>query len=155
MISVGIPGYREFKFENVVFDYNGTLAVDGRIDEYTRQKLIELSSITNVHILTADTHGSVKKQCEGLGAIIMTFPNNEAAKHKRVIVENLKGEKICVGNGFNDIGMCDIADLSVAVVGEEGCSGKLISCCDIVVQSREDLFNLFFNIDRIKATLRR
>lgn len=154
MISVDIPGYENFKFENVVFDYNGTLAVDGRIDECTRQKLVELSLIINVYILTADTYGSVKKQCEGLDVFVITFPNNEAGKHKRAIVEKLQGESICVGNGFNDIGMCSVADLSVAIIGEEGSSGKLIGACDIVVHSRKDLFHLFFNTDRIKATLR-
>ena len=50
--------------------------------------------------------------------------------------------------------MFDIADLSVCIIEGEGCSGKLLSHSNIVVNSIDDAFGLVFNTDRIKATLR-
>lgn len=154
MICVNIPGYKEFKFKNVVFDYNGTLAVDGKLDKDTREELMKLSQMADVYVLTADTYGSVEKECKGLSVTVKTFPNDGASSHKKDVVKDLEGESICIGNGFNDIEMFDVSDLSIAIVGHEGCSGKLLTHSDIVVHSRKDLFQLFFSTNRIKATLR-
>lgn len=154
MLEINIPGYKEFKFKNIVFDYNGTLAVDGQLDLYIKNMIIELSKFSNIYILTADTYGNVEKQCLGLPVKIKTFPCNEAASSKKQIVSLLDGESVCIGNGYNDIEMFKVADLSICIIGEEGCSGKLISYSDIVVTSRESLFELFFHTHRIRATLR-
>lgn len=45
-----------------------------------------------------------------------------------------------IGNGMNDIEMFKVATLSIAVIGEEGCAGKLIVQSDIVVSSIEKVF---------------
>lgn len=154
MLHVDIPGYKEFNFKNIIFDYNGTLAVGGKIDLYTRKKIIELSRVTNIYVLTADTYGNVQKECGDLPLIIKTFPCDKAANSKKDIVTSIDGESICIGNGYNDIEMFKVADLSICIIGGEGCSGKLLSHSDIVVNSRESLFELFFYTDRIRATLR-
>ncbi len=59
-----------------------------------------------------------------------------------------------IGNGMNDIEMFKSAILSVAVIGEEGCAGKLIAQSDIVVSSIEKVFSMIENTNRIVATLR-
>lgn len=154
MLELIIPGREKLNIENIVFDYNGTLAVDGIMNTNTKDMLIKLKELANVFILTADTYGNVERECSGLGIEAKTFPREEAAIFKRDIVKNLKGQTLCVGNGFNDMDMFKISHLSIAIIGKEGCCGKLISFADIVVNSIEDAFELLVHPDRIRATLR-
>lgn len=154
MIKIEIPGRGDYEIENAVFDYNGTVAVNGEVNENTQKNLKKLSEYVNIYILTADTYGTVKKKCENLPVSVEVFPTHDAADYKEKIVKSLSGKSICFGNGYNDIKMFDIADLSVCIIEGEGCSGKLLSHSDIVVNSIDDAFGLVFNTDRIKATLR-
>lgn len=154
MIEIVIPGRETLNIENIVFDYNGTVAVDGDMSREVKDNLLKLKESVNVLILTADTHGTVKEKCRELDVDVRTFPSAGAAVFKRDIAASLKGHTLCLGNGFNDIEMFDAASLSICIMGKEGCCGKLISHSDIVVNSIEDAFELIFNIKRITATLR-
>lgn len=85
----------------------------------------------------------------------MAFPQEGAGEAKRKIVEQLGADcTICIGNGFNDTKMFEIAALSIAVIEPEGCSGKLLSYADIVVSSIRDAIEIVLSPNRIKATLR-
>ncbi|QCX33115.1 ATPase P [Caloramator sp. E03] len=154
MLKFTIPGRGELNAENVVFDYNGTIAVDGIMSRDIKEMINELAGHAKVYILTADTYGTVKSQCEDLNVTLKTFPRDNAAVSKRDIVKALEGGSICVGNGYNDVEMFKICDLSIAIIGQEGCCGKLLSFADIVVNCPEDAFMLLLNPDRVKATLR-
>ena len=66
----------------------------------------------------------------------------------------LTGGVACIGNGFNDIQMSDAADISICVIGREGCCGALINHCDVIVTSIEDALDLLIKTDRLRATLR-
>ena len=62
MLHISIPGSQELKLKNLILDYNGTLAVDGRLLPTTLQRLELLAQDLDIHIVTADTHGSVEAQ---------------------------------------------------------------------------------------------
>ena len=66
----------------------------------------------------------------------------------------LSGGVVCIGNGFNDIQMSDASDISICVIGREGCCGALIGHCDVVVTSIHDALDLLLKTDRLRATLR-
>lgn len=155
MFEIKIPGRNEFNIKNIVFDYNGTLATDGTMDEATANGILKLKEFANVYVVTADTHGNVREQCKDLGITVKTFPTGKADIEKKKIVEELGAiETICIGNGYNDIEMFKIAAISIAIIHNEGCSGKLIGVSDIVVTSIEDAINMILNPKRIIATLR-
>ncbi|SET36610.1 ATPase, P-type (transporting), HAD superfamily, subfamily IC [Natronincola peptidivorans] len=155
MLEIDIPGRGKLTIENIVFDYNGTLAVDGVLTQETKDFLIKIQDYVEVHILTADTYGTVLKECHNLGVILQTFPYENAGIQKKRIIEELGKEKtIAIGNGYNDIMMLEESILSIAVMGKEGCSGKLLMTADIVVNSIEDVFTMLLKPSRIKATLR-
>lgn len=154
MIKIEIPGRGDYEIENAVFDYNGTVAVNGDMSKNTQKNLKKLSEYVNIYILTADTYGTVKKKCENLPVSVEVFPTHDAADYKEKIVKSLSGQSICFGNGYNDIKMFDVADLSICIIEGEGCAGKLLSHSDIIVKSIDDAFELVFNTNRIKATLR-
>lgn len=155
MLVYEIPGRDNIEIKNIVFDYNGTIAVDGRILEVVRELLTELGEYVKIHILTADTFGTVKKECSNINVEVLTFPKENTSKFKKDIVEGLGGENtICVGNGFNDIEMFKKAAISIGVIEGEGASGKLLLHADIVTRSIIEAIEIILNKDKMKATLR-
>lgn len=155
MIAIEIPGRDTLQVENVVFDFNGTLAVDGIIAPETKNKLAKLQELVNIYILTADTHGTARRNCAFLKARIETFPTARAGEEKAGIVETLGYEHtVCIGNGYNDLLMAEKCALFICVLGEEGCSGKLLTLADVVVTSIDDALNLLLKPKRLVATLR-
>lgn len=155
MINIDIPGRRNYSIENVVFDYNGTIAVDGKISETVKEKINILSKMANIYVLTADTYGSAAKECEELNLTLKTFPKGNAADFKARIVSELGSDKtICFGNGYNDIKMFDIALLSVAILEAEGMCSALLQKSDVLVKTIEDGINLLLKPNSLIATLR-
>ena len=116
MIRIEIPGREPLEIAHVVLDYNGTIAVDGALLPSVRQRLEQLSQAVEIHVLTADTYGTVQEQCRMPGVAVHTFPRAGAAACKAEIVSALQGGVVCFGNGFNDIPMFSLAALSVAVL---------------------------------------
>ena len=85
MISYEIPGRGTIEIKNLVLDYNGTIAVDGRLIEGVAQRINKLAEKVDIYVLTADTYGTVKDECQVLKAEVMTFPRENAGKSKREI----------------------------------------------------------------------
>lgn len=154
MLYIEIPGRESLSIAHIVLDYNGTIAEDGVLIEGVKEKLLQLKESVAIHVLTADTYGTVGRQCEPLGIEVKTFPGKGASACKKEIVESLTGGKVCIGNGFNDIEMFDAAELSVAVINSEGMYAKLLLHADVFARSIEDALDLFLRSDRLKATLR-
>lgn len=155
MLIYKIPGREDIKIENIVLDYNGTIAVDGKILDGVKQLLSKLKNHANIYILTADTYGTVEEECSNIGGEVLTFPKENAGESKKDIVKKLGGEKtLCVGNGFNDIPMFKESILSIAVIEGEGACGKLLVHADIVTRSIIEALEIILNKNKMKATLR-
>ena len=154
MIEIHIPGREPLFIENVVMDYNGTLAVDGILPESVKDRIRSLAQKANVYILTADTYGTVKKQCQDLGITVKTFPREGAALCKEEIVKSLEGQTVCIGNGYNDVLMFELADLTIGVLEKEGVCAALLSHTDVLVSAAEDALDLLLKPARLRATLR-
>lgn len=157
MISIDIPGREHpLEIEALVLDYNGTIAKDGALIEGIPKRLIKLAEAVEVYVLTADTYGTVRGQCEPLGVTVRTFPHAGAGACKEEIVLELRrNAKVCaVGNGFNDVQMMDAADFAVAVLDAEGMYAGLLPHADVLVRSAMEALDLFLKPDRLRATLR-
>lgn len=155
MKIIHIPGLGDLRIEHLVIDYNGTLAVDGKMVEGAIDRLEKLSQNYKIHIVTADTYGTVEAECEGLNVNLKTFRTDDAATYKRKVVESLGVKNsICIGNGYNDIEMFKVAGLSICTLQKEGASGKLFLYSDIVTNSIIDALDIILDTQKIKATLR-
>ena len=154
MMKITIPGREELVLNHLILDYNGTIAEDGEIIEGIASRLEALKELLSISVITADTHGTAARKCAHLPVEVKTFPTAEVGAIKAAETEKLGGGAVCIGNGFNDIGMCDRADLSICVIGREGCCGALIAHADIVVTSILDALDLLLKPHRIRATLR-
>ena len=154
MMKIQIPGREEITLSHLVLDYNGTIAEDGEIIDSIRPRLHDLAKELSIYVITADTHGTAAAKCEGLPLKVLTFPTTEVGKIKAEEVQKLTGGVVTIGNGFNDIQMSDAADISICVMGKEGCCGALLAHCDIVVTSIDDALDLLLKSSRLRATLR-
>jgi soluble P-type ATPase len=148
---ISIPNYKDIYAKAVVFDLNGTLAVDGKVDDEVKKLLAELNKKYDIVVLTADTFGTIRKEFEGYNIAIEIIKNTEEKMNKAK--EHVP--YIGVGNGNNDIDMLKNAELGIAIVGKEGCSVHALLSADIVVNNIVDAINLLLNEKRIVATLRK
>ena len=146
-----IPKYKRITARNVIFDLNGTLAVDGYVDREVLNLLKELSKTYRIVVLTADTFGNAKRIFEGLDNVTLEVIRDTEEKTK---VAKRYIPYIGIGNGNNDIGVFKNAELSIAVIGREGCSAKLLLSADVVVCNIVDAINLLLKEKRLIATLR-
>ena len=155
MIEIEIPGFKKLMIENIVFDYNGTLAIDGVPVDNSIEYLLELNSKLNINVLTADTFKTAGKFIpKEFQLKILNNKNQEIQKSD--FVKSLGKEKtIAVGNGFNDHIMLDTAVIGVAIIQKEGAAIQACNAADLVYLNVVDFIQSLLNIKRLVASLRR
>ncbi|MDR1977918.1 MAG: HAD family hydrolase [Synergistaceae bacterium] len=156
MIKFEMPDGSIIEIRNVVLDFNGTIATDGVPIPGVAERLLHLSQRgVNVHLITADTHGTVREQCKDLLIDIDVCEGADVKEQKRRLVRELGSQwTVAVGNGRNDVGMLQESGLSISVIEREGCFTKSLLASDIVVKSILDALDLLLREKRLKATLR-
>jgi len=155
MIRVEIPGTGPVNIQNVMFDYNGTIAADGRLLDGVGAAMNRLAHRLDFHVVTADTFGSVQAQLEGVKAEVVLISNQDQDQKKLDVLKGIgTATTIAVGNGVNDALMLKQAVLGVAVLGEEGMALPALMSSDVMVQHILDVFAFFENPKRLIATLR-
>ena len=120
----------------------------GRLEELHRRGV-------SLHIITADTNGTVAAQCAALPVEVLVFDGGAVAREKAALVERLgAAETAAVGNGRNDVEMLRAAGLSLAVMGDEGAfTGALLSA-HLACRTMEEALDLLLLPHRLKASLR-
>jgi soluble P-type ATPase len=66
MFVIDIPGRERVAIDHLVLDYNGTIALDEDLIPDVPEMMEELSTQMTIHVLTADTHGTVREKLNGL-----------------------------------------------------------------------------------------
>jgi len=155
MIEIDIPGTKILQLEHLVLDYNGTIAFDGALIDGVKECLAELSQMLTIHVITADTFGSVKKALEDIDCKLAVIPLDHQDVAKLEYVKNLGCEQIVsMGNGVNDRLMLKASALGVAVIQGEGAVFETIASADIVCTDILSALSLLTNPLRLIATLR-
>jgi len=155
MIELEIPGYGQLALKYLVMDYNGTLAVDGKLIEGVENRLVELAEYLEIHVITADTFGLVKNYLENFPLTLKIISSAEQGKQKWQYVRQLGAEQtVAIGNGRNDRLMLKEAKLGIATIQGEGASLESVQSADIVVNHINDALDLLRNNLRLTATLR-
>lgn len=155
MLEVTIPGFASLHLKHLVLDYNGTLAVDGRLLPGVKRRLQKLSRRLAVHIVTADTFGAVRTQMAGVPCRLAILPSRGQDRAKLAYVRRLgASETLCIGNGRNDRLMLRSASLGIAVLQGEGAATATLAAADIVMPSIAEALDLLANPLRLIASLR-
>jgi P-type E1-E2 ATPase len=155
MLAVAIPGFGDLELKHLVLDYNGTLAIDGRLIPGVREALAALANQVEIHVVTADTYGCAAGELAGMPVKITVIPLESQADAKLAYVKELGGERVCaIGNGRNDRKMLAAAAVGVALVQQETGAGEAIAAAAIVANSIHDALKLLLFPKRLIATLR-
>ena len=156
MIELEMPGRKSLEFHHLLLDMNGTLTADGVPLKGVAEKLSVLKSKLNVCMLTADTFGTGARVAEDLGIQLFVVSPIVGAEDKADFAAALEpAGVVAIGNGYNDRQMFKNAQLSIAVVGPEGCCVESLKIADICVNDINDALDMLLNPVRITATLRR
>lgn len=154
-VTIEIPGRKSLTLESIVLDFNGTIAIDGKIKSAVKPMLRALSEQYRIYVITADTRGTAAAEVEGLPVTLLIYNTTDAGIHKRELVEKLGPDRcVCIGNGNNDRFMFQTAALSIAVLESEGLYAPLLMDADMVVRSSEEALELLCNPKRLISGLR-
>ena len=138
-----------------MLDFNGTLAVDGRLLNGVKPRLAKLARSLRIHIVTADTFGRARASLRGVKCTLEILSAGGEDRAKARYVRRLgKRTVACIGNGRNDRLMLRAAALGIATVQREGAAGATIAAADIVVHDVRDALDLLLAPRRLVATLR-
>ena len=156
MLDIHIPGRDPLCLEHLLLDYNGTLAEDGRPIPGTCQRIQRISRDLTVHVITADTFGTVEAQLADTPCRIVRIPEPDQIPAKADYLEKLGASRtLACGNGANDEAMLKVAAMGVAVLQAEGMAPALVMAADILITDIHHLFDLLEKPNRMVATLRR
>ncbi len=155
MLEVKIPGRETIRVRHLVLDFNGTLACDGVLLDGVSGRLRALSEKLDIHVLTADTFGSVARAMGDVPCAVTVIGRERQAEAKWQYVHELGFDRaVCVGNGCNDVLMLRDAVLGIATLQAEGCAGVALAAAHVTVSNILDGLDLLLNPLRLKATLR-
>lgn len=154
-INISIPNFKDLSLKHLVLDYNGTIAKDGILKDAVKERLPALSKLLNIHVITSDTFGSVQTQLKDFDIEINVLCSNDHTLEKALYIKELDAAScFAIGNGSNDNKMLKDAALSVALIGDEGCSTKTLLSSDVTCKEIADALDLLLNTNRLIASLR-
>ena len=155
MLKQEIPGYGMLEIKNLVLDYNGTIAKDGKLLEGLRDIIVKLSSLVDVYVLTADTYGTVEKEMADLPVKVQVIKGENELVEKRDFARELGANvTMAIGNGYNDQLLFREVKISVVVMGCEACATILFNIADLVASDIYDALGLILNPTRLRSSLR-
>lgn len=155
MLKVSVPGGESLAIGHLLLDYNGTLAEDGELLPGVAERLRRLAEQFEIHVLTADTHGSVLDKLAGLPCRVTVIASDCQDQRKLDYLLDIGPElTVAVGNGRNDALMLRRAMLGICLVQGEGASALALAAADVVAVSIVHVFDMLLHPSRLTATLR-
>ncbi|MEK6383295.1 HAD family hydrolase [Paraburkholderia tropica] len=155
MIVIDIPGFRTLNLAHLVLDFNGTLAVDGRLLDGVGPRLAALARELDLHVVTGNTYGDARDHLRDFPVEVICLPAAGQALAKSEYVRRLGPERVAaIGNGRNDALMLEQAALAIVVLGTEGLASDALEAADVVVRHAVDGLGLLLRPRRLIATLR-
>ncbi len=155
MIKISIPGGEDLQLHYLVLDMNGTITTDGQVIEGVPERLAQLNDKLKIYLLTADTFGTGAQAACDLGIEMFKVSSDNGTADKMNFISALDPlGAAAIGNGNNDVAMFKKAQLSIAVIGQEGCCTAALLNADVVVNDINVALELLLNPLRLIATLR-
>ena len=155
MMTLDIPGRKKTRIKHLVLDYNGTIALDGKLLPGVQELIAALSLQLEIHVLTADIHQSCTRELSSLPVKITVIAGSPEDAAKLSYVRTLgAGSSICIGNGMNDRLMLAACALGIVVMGHECAATRACLAADIAAPGIIQALELLKNEKRLMATLR-
>ncbi len=155
MLDIKIPGYRDLQLNQLVLDFNGTIACDGKLIEGLAEKLEILSGQLSIHVITADTHGFAAQQLKDLPCTLKILSEGRQEEAKASFIHKLGANQVvAIGNGRNDRKMLQVAEIGIAVISPEALAADTLLAADIIANDIIFALDLLLKPLRLVATLR-
>jgi soluble P-type ATPase len=156
MISIQRPGMESLDIHFVLIDFEGTLAMDGRVHPKAKDKVNLLSKRVTVYILTKSSKEKVEETLKKMKAEILSMTEGDSSQQKLDVLQRLGPHQTAViGNGFDDVQIMEQAGLGMCVIGKEGSSAEAMAKADLVVTNVLDALDFLLKPLRQRATLAR
>jgi len=154
-LKITIPSRIDIHITNIILDFNGTLAIDGKIIAGVTENINVLSKNVDFYVVTADTNGTVEKELAGTTCQIINLSTSMKYQSKLdVLIALGKDKTLCIGNGYNDREVLKQAALGIAILQEEGLATEALLAADMLCHSILDAFSCLNIAHRLIATLR-
>lgn len=156
MISLQIPGFNEYLvIEHLVLDFNGTLAVDGKLINGVKEVLVGLAEKVTIHVLTGNTFGTVDEELKDVPCKVISLPKENLGKEKEKYLQQLNPQSvISIGNGRNDRLILQGSVIGIIVIQREGASSEALLAADVICPDIFSALELLNHPLRLIATLR-
>lgn len=155
MLVVDIPGFKTFEVHHLLFDFNGTLGIDGMLQHGVASRLAQLEKHVEIHVITANSYGNVKEQLSDINCHIIIIDPQHQDLQKAEYLKSLGAENtIAIGNGRNDRLMLRKAAIGILTLQTEGAAVEALVMADVVVKDIHDALDLLLHPKRLLATLR-
>jgi P-type E1-E2 ATPase len=156
MIELNIPGRGRLQLEHLVCDVNGTLALDGTLPVGMVRTLNALKDRLMVHIISADTLGTLQSIERQLKIHAIRINPQEEAEQKAAYVRELGGEQVAaIGQGANDAQMLKESAIGICVLSLEGTAIETLMSADLVMPGIFEALELFDKPLRMVSSLRK
>lgn len=157
MLSLNIPGFKteNLRLEHLVLDFNGTIAIDGKLIPGVKESLASISEILKIHVVTGNTFGTAQEELSDINCQLFLLEKNNQKEQKLKYIEQLgKNAVVSIGNGNNDQLLLKESEIGIIVLQEEGVGVSALTVANICCKRITDAFSLLLNPKRIVATLR-
>lgn len=152
-LVISVPGRASIHLDHLLLDVNGTLTNRGHLIEGVGPRIAQLQSRLTVHLLTADTFGTLVEVAEQLGGVDVARISDGADK-AAFATDVGAGACAAIGNGANDELMLRTVALGIAVLGPEGTARQTLLAADLVVPTILAALDLLLEPQALAATLR-
>jgi len=156
MISLSIPGFNEnLTIEHLVLDFNGTIAIDGKLIDGIEEVLNDLAQKVTIHVLTGNTFGSVEEELKNVTCKVIPLPKENLGFEKKKYIQQLNLQSVVsIGNGRNDRLILQASVIGIIVIQREGASSEALMAADVICPNIFSALELLTNPLRLVATLR-
>ena len=156
MISILRPGMESLDIHFVLIDFEGTLAMDGRVHPKAKDKVNLLSKRATITILTKSNREKVEETLKKMKVEILYLTEEDSSQQKLNVLQRLGSHQTAViGNGLDDVRIMEQAGLGMCVIGKEGSSAEAMAKANLVVNNVLDALDFLLKPLRQRATLSR
>lgn len=156
MISIQRSGMGSLDIHFVLIDFEGTLAMDGRVHPKAKDKVNLLSKRATLYIVTKSSREKVEETLRKMTVEILYVPEGDSSQQKLNLLQRLGPHQTAViGNGLDDARIMEQAGLGMCVIGKEGSSAEAVAKADLVVTHVLDALDFLLKPLRQRATLGR
>jgi soluble P-type ATPase len=157
-IIIRIPGFGVREIHTLICDYTGTLSFDGELVDGVKERLIQLSKLLDIHVVSADATATAKKHLGNLPLTLHIIKSKQQDADKRRYLDSFAPEHVIVlGNGINDRlllqAIKENLGLAICVDNGEGCAIDALMNSHLLIHGAVHALDLLLHTDRILATL--